>query len=123
MTEKMVKEMAGGMIPLVALGKVREVPPTHMPRELIVFADARAAQHAGFKGHRHPQMPWVEAWWLGRGHDVLRGSEWGRVTVTDWARRSLYERNRYLDVGELDGILHELRSHRLRLPPMVWMEL
>lgn len=83
--------------------------------ELIVFRSGEAARYAGFGLAAHPQDERLHAWWPALDIDRLRGREFARITLASDAFRdcSLQVRAEALTI---------LRS-RLRVEPMIWMEL
>lgn len=98
----------------------RELPPI----TLYVFPHYAAARAAGFDlTGRHRNHAWMteRAWWPDRGGDVFRGADLARVVVTDSFQRWLYDQpaSKHAEIGYA---LHYLRE-RLRVPPMVWIDL
>lgn len=84
--------------------------------ELVVFRSSEAARYAGFSGlGPHAQDERLHAWWPALDADRLRGLDLARITLASDAFRdcSLQVRAEALTI---------LRS-RLRVAPMIWMEL
>jgi hypothetical protein len=95
-------------------------------RELVIVANHRAAEHAGFKPslHHHPQDDHIDVWWPGRGLRMLHGMRYSRITISDTLRRHLYE-GRYsaAERHEWDEAEHRLREHINALDGAgIWME-
>jgi hypothetical protein len=85
--------------------------------ELVVVPSCDQARYAGFRtasGH-HPADPEIVVWWPELGPERLRGREFSRVTIVEDAFSDTSDRLR-------EEALVVLKS-RLRVPPMIWMEL
>ena len=78
-------------------------------RELFVVAFREQAEHAGFRGQRHPRLPDVRAWWPSMGTAALEGMKLERITIDSRVR---------LDRADRD----HLRACQAMFPDPIWME-
>ncbi len=75
--------------------------------ELFIYRDRREASDAGFRGQRHPGMPYAMAWWPGAGMSSIMQGRFQRVIVDS----SIYD-SRFLDERRRDELRHA--AHQLR---------